>query len=65
LNIFGHYSQILFFILTGAELRRMLVSVCEGPNGPPGREETQDLLKLLDVDGDGMCSREEFINAVR
>jgi len=51
--------------LTGAELRRMLVSVCEGPNGPPGREETQDLLKLLDVDGDGMCSREEFINAVR
>ena len=41
----------------------MLVSVCEGPNGPPGREETQDLLKLLDVDGDGMCSREEFINA--
>ena len=62
--MFSTYDTSGDDVLDGAELRRMLVSICEDTNGPPGRDETQELLKLLDVDGDGMCSREEFINAV-
>ena len=63
--MFSTYDTSGDDVLDGAELRRMLVSVCENQNGgAPGRGETEELMQLLDTSGDGMISRDEFITAV-
>jgi len=64
--MFSTYDTSGDDVLDAAELRRMLNAICvDAATGePPSREESQELLQLLDVDNDGMLSREEFINAV-
>lgn len=53
-------------VLDVAEIRRLLTSVCakSSQGKPPSRESIQELMKIVDVDGDGMLSREEFVQTV-
>jgi Ca2+-binding EF-hand superfamily protein len=64
--MFSTYDSSGDDVLDSAELRRLLTSVCadEYTGEPPTRESTQELMNVLDVDGDGMLSREEFIQVV-
>jgi Ca2+-binding EF-hand superfamily protein len=64
--MFSTYDTSGDDVLDGAEIKRLLNSICsDTANGePPQRDEIQELTQLLDVDNDGMLSREEFINAV-
>ena len=64
--MFSTYDSSGDDVLDNAELRRLLTSVCvDSYTGePPTRESTQELMNVLDVDGDGMLSREEFIQVV-
>ena len=64
--MFSTYDTSGDDVLDTAELRRMLNAVCadQKTGAPPERAAAQELLQVLDVDNDGMISREEFINAV-
>ena len=64
--MFSTYDSSGDDVLDSAELRRLLTSVCtdEYTGQAPSRESTQDIMAVFDVDGDGMLSREEFIQVV-
>ena len=61
--MFSTYDSSGDDVLDSAELRRLLTSVCtdEYTGELPSRQSTQEMMNVFDADGDGMLSREEFI----
>ena len=64
--MFSTYDESGDDVLDEPELRRLLSTVCadQSTGAPPSRGDIANLMRALDVDGDGMLSRDEFVQAV-